>query len=283
MSDWSLGKKLNSQIADVPLNHLIWLNDYKTYGENSYVFRDKKILHELYKSYSITAVDSSIQTEAFNFLLDTNDKNLGLFIGNMPEVKATENSIDWTSIHTIDQLFSDDVFDVIRSSEKSEIRTFLIGKYVERLGSNQELMARACASSKALKMLYDLYTETDMSPFLNSPYLYDSAMNSPLHETVSYTGTVRRNNTDGYVAYNSPCFVLSASQTYANNMVSFTRVFTLSGIKSTTTAQAYGSDGTTMTVNDFASTAKMHPYYESDVSASATGGTFYMSILKFEQ
>lgn len=59
MSDWALGKKLNSQIADVPLNHLIWLNDYKTYGEDSYVFNDKDIWNELLQSYLLIANDVS--------------------------------------------------------------------------------------------------------------------------------------------------------------------------------------------------------------------------------
>lgn len=66
MSDWGLGKKLNSQIADVPLNHLIWLNDYKTFGENSYVFQNKDMLHELYRS-PIAANDLSIYNEAFAY------------------------------------------------------------------------------------------------------------------------------------------------------------------------------------------------------------------------
>lgn len=66
MSDMALGKKLNSQIANVPLNHLIWLQDYKTYGEDSYVFRDKRILKELYAS-PIAANDVQIYKEAKNY------------------------------------------------------------------------------------------------------------------------------------------------------------------------------------------------------------------------
>lgn len=65
MSDWALGKKLNSQIANVPLNHLIWLQDYKTYGVDSYVFQNKDILHELYSS-PIAANDSTVFDEAYS-------------------------------------------------------------------------------------------------------------------------------------------------------------------------------------------------------------------------
>lgn len=286
MSDWSLGKKLNSQIAGVPLNHLIWLNDYKTFGEDSYVFQNKDVLHELYKSYNITAPDRSIRMEAFSFLFDTEDKDLGLFISNISEVKNTGNSIDWASVRTREQLFSDDVFSVIKSSEKNEIRTYLIGKYVERLGSNQELMAQTCASSKKLKLLYDLYTETDMSPFLNSSYLHDSVNNSPLYEIVSYTGGIKPAYDTGYDAYNGPCFVVSASQAYTTYSIGGVSsiVYTLSGKKSVLPSVSYGSDGSKMSIYDFADTAKMHPYYEPGVSEDRIdNGTFYMAILKCEQ
>lgn len=62
---WSEVKKINSDLG-APLNHLIWLNDYKTYGENSYVFQDKRILKELYAS-PIAANDVQIFIEAANY------------------------------------------------------------------------------------------------------------------------------------------------------------------------------------------------------------------------
>ena len=52
-----------------PLNYILWMNDYKTYGESSYVFRNKDILHELYKS-NIAANDTKICKEAFNFIVE---------------------------------------------------------------------------------------------------------------------------------------------------------------------------------------------------------------------
>ncbi|MGN0337911.1 MAG: hypothetical protein ACI4EE_10500 [Lachnospiraceae bacterium] len=73
MSDWALGKKLNSQIADVPLNHLIWLQDYKTYGEDSYVFQNKDILRELLSNYILSMNDPIILTDALNFALSNNE------------------------------------------------------------------------------------------------------------------------------------------------------------------------------------------------------------------
>ena len=125
-----------------------------------------------------------------------------------------------------------------------------------------------------------------MSPFLNSSYLYDSVKNSPLYEIVSYTGGIKPAYNTGYVAYNGPCFVISASQTFTTYSIGGVSsiVYTLSGNKSVLPSVSYGSDGNKMSIYDFADTAKMHPYYEPSVSTSRTDdGTFYMAILKCEQ
>lgn len=68
MSDWALGKKLNSRIADVPLNHLIWLNDYKTYGTASYVWQDRRIWFELMESPCAINDGHVIQTCLAHFI-----------------------------------------------------------------------------------------------------------------------------------------------------------------------------------------------------------------------
>lgn len=73
MSWEEIKKGVNSDL-NVPLNHLIWLNDYKTYGENSYVFNEKDILHELYNSYRISMNDMTIRSEAMQYISDQNKK-----------------------------------------------------------------------------------------------------------------------------------------------------------------------------------------------------------------
>lgn len=110
MSDWALGKKLNSQIADVPLNHLIWLNDYKTFGEDSYVFQDKDILHELYNSLQLSMNDKQIRAEAFDYIVSVN-KRVGLALGAI----YGSGNIDWSDYPTAES--------VIPLSETSDVLT----------------------------------------------------------------------------------------------------------------------------------------------------------------
>ena len=56
--------------SQIPINHIIWLNDYKFYGEESYVYQDKNKLHELYKDAALCIHDKSILEEASNWCID---------------------------------------------------------------------------------------------------------------------------------------------------------------------------------------------------------------------
>ncbi len=115
MSDWALGKKMNSQIADVPLNHLIWLNDYKTYGEDSYVFQNKDILHELYAS-PIAANDRGIFSEALSWIIEQNEQ-VGSWLSKRYSIKA-----DLKSLETIEDVSSnlDAVTSIVAETEVLE-------------------------------------------------------------------------------------------------------------------------------------------------------------------
>lgn len=65
---WGEVEKINSWAKKgVPLNHLIWLQDYKTFGEDSYVFRDKEIYHEL--MFSKPAINDAVTTDmSFSYM-----------------------------------------------------------------------------------------------------------------------------------------------------------------------------------------------------------------------
>ena len=125
---------INSAALDTPLNHLIWLNDYKTYGENSYVFRDKDILHELYKSVRISANDNTIYIEAFNAIIDNNYPIVGVYFGAINDIKQSDADINWNSLTTMSAIASSETaMSAIASSETvmSVIRAsnIAIGKY----------------------------------------------------------------------------------------------------------------------------------------------------------
>ena len=89
MSDWvGIKKAINSDLS-TPLNHLIWLNDYKTFGEESYVFQHKDILHELYRDYKLCMNESTINTEAFEYVLSL-DTEVGMAFASIYGIEAID-------------------------------------------------------------------------------------------------------------------------------------------------------------------------------------------------
>lgn len=78
---------VNSSALNVPLNHTNWLLDYKINGTKSYVYKDKDILHELYRS-PISANDEDIQTEALNFIIDNDPSIVLRWVAKEYELKS---------------------------------------------------------------------------------------------------------------------------------------------------------------------------------------------------
>ena len=81
-------KSVNSDL-NTPLNHLSWLNDYKVFGNDSYVFRNKAILNELYHSYTIVMNDESIYMEAFDAIA-VEGSNVGKALAAINGIESAE-------------------------------------------------------------------------------------------------------------------------------------------------------------------------------------------------
>lgn len=64
---------INSAALDTPLNHIIWLNDYKTFGKNSYVAVDTDKYNELMSDYILSMNDPVILADALNFAISRNE------------------------------------------------------------------------------------------------------------------------------------------------------------------------------------------------------------------
>ena len=88
MSWPEIKKAVNSDIS-TPLNHLIWLNDYKIFGDSSFVFLNKDALHELYTNYKLCMNDSAINAEAFEYVLSVNTE-VGTALANVYGIEATD-------------------------------------------------------------------------------------------------------------------------------------------------------------------------------------------------
>lgn len=67
---------LNSDFMNVPLDVKMHLADYKMYGEDSYVFQQKELLHGLYECTYLSMNDRRINGETLEYFLK-NNKHIG--------------------------------------------------------------------------------------------------------------------------------------------------------------------------------------------------------------
>ena len=84
--------------------HELWLNDYKTFGENSYVFNDKDIWNELLVDYELCMNDISINGICLDHASENNQ--VGVAISYIYGIDTTQ----WQSIATISDLLNDTTF-----------------------------------------------------------------------------------------------------------------------------------------------------------------------------
>jgi hypothetical protein len=92
---WAEAKKVNSRL-DIPLNHSIWLSDYKAHGEDSYVYHNGDIWNELMNGI-IAANDLAVNQLAISHAISMN-QNVGKVISR---IYGVSQDIDWASLTTI--------------------------------------------------------------------------------------------------------------------------------------------------------------------------------------
>ena len=78
---WDEVKKINSDMK-VPLDVYQYLNDYRLWGEDSYVYQDKSKLHKLYETTVLSMNDMELSGEALEYLT-TSNKHIGKAFGNV--------------------------------------------------------------------------------------------------------------------------------------------------------------------------------------------------------
>ena len=91
---WDDAIKINSDLMNVPLNILLYIQDYKMYGDNSYVFRNNDTLKELCSYPSITMVDDKLRLPILDKICEfaTSDEQIieaiGYFSGELARCKT---------------------------------------------------------------------------------------------------------------------------------------------------------------------------------------------------
>ena len=271
MSWDEIKKGVNSDL-NVPLNHLIWLNDYKTYGEDSYVFQNKDIWNELMMS-RCAINDRSVAGHVHQY---ANEHNR---IGEVMNLTyGIDKSINWSTIHNMNDVCSNP--DAILSLLLNDVtRPTDIKYFVE----SENAMNYICSNRLCLSALYDDYTHI-LEDFSNSPYLLSACQASPLYEVTTNDTQIYYNNSNARrIHYANKCFVLGMSQKTSNLSRYRSYVDTLNGVMETSNGASYGESGLSWSIKQFAPSASCHPIYKSDADSSSwTTALSYMAILKIE-
>ena len=96
---WAEVSKVNSDFMEIPLDVLMYLADYKMYGESSFVYQDKSKLYKVYEASNISMNDSKVNGEALDYLLKT--QNAGEVLTLIHELGQKEQIRKLSTMSTI--------------------------------------------------------------------------------------------------------------------------------------------------------------------------------------
>ena len=82
---WAEVSTINGDFLNAPLDVKMHLADYKMYGEDSYVFQQKELLHGLYECTYLSMNDRELAAEAFEYLIK-NNKHIGEAFSNAYDI-----------------------------------------------------------------------------------------------------------------------------------------------------------------------------------------------------
>ena len=156
--------------SQIPINHIIWLNDYKFYGEESYVYQDKNKLHELYKDGALCIHDKSILDEASNWCIDNGYAGAFLAASYDMDVAGAKALKPLTAMNAI--LASSTAMNAILASSTAMNAILASSTAMNAIAASSTAMNAIAASSTAMNAI--LASSTAMNAILAS----STAMNA---------------------------------------------------------------------------------------------------------
>ena len=91
---------INGDFLNAPLDVKMHLADYKMYGEDSYVFQQKELLHGLYECTYLSMNDRRINGETFEYLT-ANNKHIGKALSNVYDIEQKEELSTLTTMQAV--------------------------------------------------------------------------------------------------------------------------------------------------------------------------------------
>lgn len=282
MSWVEIKKAVNSELT-TPLNHLLWMNDYKTYGNNSYVKNIQNIYDELMHS-PISLRDKSVRMEAIDYLNSVQDDeqmlaNVALFLGE-------EELLTHGNLETMCADYDFIKANFLKTTNKEKAQLFWGSQTFRSRIGNANFMNQYFNDKEALKATYNLQSLEAREFLMSNQSARTAAKNSSLVTNVS--GSVSWVNSasvpSGTTMYSGAVFIVGFSQSYSSNSNPYSLIY--DSIKKESlqmpTSNTYGSNGDSWQPNIFSSELRVCACWSKTSGDGSTTGstTAYAKVIK---
>ena len=194
---------INGDFLNAPLDVKMHLADYKMYGEDSYVFQQKELLHGLYECTYLSMNDKELSAEALDYLLK-NNKNIGEALSNvygierkdiisaLSTMQAVANSstamqavaASSTAMQAI--LASSTAMQAVAASSTAMSAVAASSTAMQAVAASSTAMSAVAASSTAMSAV--IASSTAMSAVAASSTAMSAILNSPNCMLLQNTG-----------------------------------------------------------------------------------------------
>ena len=176
---------INSDFMNVPLDKLLHLTDYKMYGEDSYVFQQKELLHGLYECTYLSMNDKELSAEALDYLLK-NNKNIGEALSNVYGIERKDILSTLSTMSAV--INSSTAMSVVINSSTA----------MSAVANSSTAMSAVINSSTAMSAVAN--SSTAMSAVVNSSTAMSAVINSSTAMARLSTSSLRKRVNNGQKA-----------------------------------------------------------------------------------
>ena len=146
---WDDAKKVNSDMK-VSLDVYQYLNDYKLWGKDSYVYQDKNKLHKLYETVIVSMNDLKLNGEAFEYLT-ANNKHIGKALSNVYDIEQKEELSTLTTMREV--AASSTAMQAVLASSTAMQAVLASSTAMQAVTASSTAMQAVLASSTAMQVV----------------------------------------------------------------------------------------------------------------------------------
>ena len=186
---------INSDFMNVPLDKLLHLTDYKMYGEDSYVFQQKELLHGLYECTYLSMNDKELSAEALDYLLK-NNKNIGEALSNVYGIERKDILSTLSTMSAV--INSSTAMSVVINSSTAMSAVANSSTAMSAVINSSTAMSAVINSSTAMSAVAN--SSTAMSAVVNSSTAMSAVINSSTAMARLSTSSLRKRVNNGQKA-----------------------------------------------------------------------------------